>query len=356
MRLLDYIAQSRAPFLVERASGVVCRLRSACDFAGQIATCPLRYVLSDELARTCAALAYTENRQLIDCLDLVRLPAERLWVEWPDAARRDELLRATPRITTDRPAVDVLRAGALIRASRSGRSGAMILFWTTRDRPNDPLVAALDTHFDLDGNLPESGNLYALFDGALTGIRTGSGDCSHAIQSCVRYQFDRSWRQYYAQDALSTEARDEVLRDSLATVANDLPMVLALSLLLAARDGLSATPSNLERLNAKRRRLGKRLLLEHVEISVAISADEDVRIEPAAGAWRRAPRLHHVRGHVVRRANTIYWRAPHWRGHVRLGRVRTRTVSLQLAPAQGRATTGDHGIIGTVASTPAPAT
>jgi hypothetical protein len=154
MRLLDYIAQSRAPFLVERASGVVCRLRSACDFAGQIATCPLRYVLSDELARTCAALAYTENRQLIDCLDLVRLPAERLWVEWPDAARRDELLRATPRITTDRPAVDVLRAGALIRASRSGRSGAMILFWTTRDRPNDPLVAALDTHSDLDGNLP----------------------------------------------------------------------------------------------------------------------------------------------------------------------------------------------------------
>jgi len=26
----------------------------------------------------------------------------------------------------------------------------------------------------------------------------------------------------------------------------------------------------------------------------------------------------------------VYWRGPHWRGHVRLGSVRSRTVELQL--------------------------
>jgi hypothetical protein len=37
-----------------------------------------------------------------------------------------------------------------------------------------------------------------------------------------------------------------------------------------------------------------------------------------------------VRGHLVRREDVVYWRAPHWRGHVRLGRVRTRNVALKL--------------------------
>jgi hypothetical protein len=52
MRHLDCIAQSHAPFLVEQVNGVVWRLRSACDFAAQLTTRPLRYVLSDELTRT----------------------------------------------------------------------------------------------------------------------------------------------------------------------------------------------------------------------------------------------------------------------------------------------------------------
>jgi hypothetical protein len=325
MRLLDCIAQSRAPFLVEQMNGVVLRLRSACDFAAQLTTCPLRYVLSDELTRTCAALAYSEGHQLADCIDLLRIPAEELWVEWSDTVRRDEFLRMVPGGIEDKGRLDVLRAGVLIRAARSGRSGMMTTFWTVRDQPMDPFVAALETHFDFAGSLRDSGGLTALF-GASTGT-TGDRD---AIQRFIRYRFERTWHDYYLRHALSDEGRTRVLRDSLATVAGDLPLLLALSLLFATRGGLPATPSSLAALNSKRRRLGKPPLLEHVEISAPVFAETTARTESANSSWRRGPRLHHVRGHLVRREDVVYWRAPHWRGHVRLGRVRSRNVALKL--------------------------
>jgi hypothetical protein len=330
MRLLDCIAQSRAPFLVEQMKGVVWRLRSACDFAAQLTTCPLRYVLSDELTRTCAALAYSEGHQLADCIDLLRIPAERLWVEWSDTVRRDEFLRTAPGGIADAARPDVLRAGVLIRAARSGRSGMMTTFWTVRDQPMDPFVAALETHFDFDGSLSDPGGLTALFGASTGSTAAGLTDGRDAIQKFIRYRLERTWLDYYQQHVLSDENRTRVLRDSLATVAGDLPLLLALSLLFATRGGLPATPSSLAALNAKRRRLGKPPLLEHVEISAPVFAEAAARTDSANSSWRRGPRLHHVRGHLVRREDVVYWRAPHWRGHVRLGRVRSRNVALKL--------------------------
>jgi hypothetical protein len=58
---------------------------------------------------------------------------------------------------------------------------------------------------------------------------------------------------------------------------------------------------------------------------------------------RRSPRLHHVRGHLVRRGSRLFWRVPHLRGSARAGRVCTRTVTwtfgaAPLAPTAARAT------------------
>ena len=61
MRLLDHIAQSTAPLIVRQHSGAQWRLTGASDFARRLVRCPLRYVLSDELVRTCIALAYSDG-------------------------------------------------------------------------------------------------------------------------------------------------------------------------------------------------------------------------------------------------------------------------------------------------------
>lgn len=47
---------------------------------------------------------------------------------------------------------------------------------------------------------------------------------------------------------------------------------------------------------------------------------------------RTAPRLHHVRGHIVRRQDVVFWRRPRWRGHVGLGSVRLVGTAKQSIP------------------------
>src|SRR5271155_3112096 len=117
MRLADRIAQSRTPFVVQSLTdGALTRLSGASDFAADVAQCPARYVLSDELTRLCTALAYSKGARNLECADLLRVPSERIWVEWCEGAWLSELERYGFR-----PPPEYVRRtgrrGALIRAS-----------------------------------------------------------------------------------------------------------------------------------------------------------------------------------------------------------------------------------------------
>jgi hypothetical protein len=115
----------------------------------------------------------------------------------------------------------------------------------------------------------------------------------------------------------------------LGSMGFDMPMILALFLLFAAKDGLQRRAADLERLNRARRCSGKPALLEHIEVRAPIAVDYQCPASLAADAHRRrGPRLHHVRGHIARRGDKVFWRLPHLRGSARLGVVRSRTVQL----------------------------
>jgi hypothetical protein len=62
------------------------------------------------------------------------------------------------------------------------------------------------------------------------------------------------------------------------------------------------------------------------ELSAAQEAGAEV-------GCRRSPRLHHVRGHLVRREDRVFWRTPHLRGSALQGVVRSRTVCLSFGRA-----------------------
>jgi hypothetical protein len=80
-------------------------------------------------------------------------------------------------------------------------------------------------------------------------------------------------------------------------------------------------------LNHKRGRRGQQPLLDHLEAHASLyPAGSDRPSVERTG--RCAPRLHHVRGHLVRRDNVVYWRTPHLRGSASRGVVRSRTVRL----------------------------
>ncbi len=329
MRLLDHVAQCTAPFVVRQDDGDVWRLTGASDFAQPLARCPLRYVLADDLVRTCTALAYSEGDELSGCLDLLHIPAAQLWIEWNDAARRDELTRVMPQSERTEHA-DILRAGTLISAQPGGRAGSLRTFWLSRAEPRRAAAGGgRDRCSTWMAARPPPRRTGCSRD---TRWRCATMAIRRWMTCCGARAF--AWTPPGCSTTAASPARrppgPQVIQRSLAAVVFDIPVLLALFLLMSIRADLVWMPVSSARLNAKRTRLGKHPLLEHIEVSSPLFASAQPYRGEGGGAPRRVPRFHHVRGHIVRRRNTIYWRGPHWRGHVRLGSVRTRTVHLQL--------------------------
>lgn len=326
MRLFDRIAQCKTPVLIQRTDGGVTRLSGAADYAAELTNCPARYVLNDELVRLCTELAYSKGARSLACADLLHFPATRLWLEWSQAPQRATL--ATCRATdSHEEATDACgRRGAWIRASSDGRRGVLRTFWTVGASDSDILASSMDAYFDLDtcAERPDP------FDGdGERSLAVFEHEDSQAdlLRRCFRFRYEKSWAAYYDSITLSPLKQQAIARNALGTIAIDVPMLIAFFLLLGTRNGLPQRPLSLMRLNRTRARCGKPLLLDHVEVlSPLLQPYCPGASEPSQG-YRRAPRLHHVRGHLFRRGNQLYWRVPHMRGTARAGAIRSRTVT-----------------------------
>jgi hypothetical protein len=324
MRLVDRVAQARTPFIaVCSFTGVQTRLSGASDCADEVARCPIRYVLTDDLTRLCAALAYSKGAQTLSCTDLMRVPAERLWVEWAYAPWRNEL-----DLYGYRPARDNFgnggRRGALLTASRDGRRGQVRTFWSTGEAEFQVCASAMLANFDFDA--PEHNDSSSAFSRRLR-VANSQNDGDSALRRCFDFEFERSWADYYGHANLSGARRHEIENHSLSTIALDIPLLLALFLLLNTRLGLPQQQSQLDHLNKSRIRGGKAPLLEHIEVSAPFPSKYILAGTDSSPCGRRRPRLHHVRGHLVRRRNELFWRMPHVRGNASTGVLKTRTVT-----------------------------
>jgi hypothetical protein len=328
MRLLDRIAQAQKPFVVtSNKTGAQTRLSGASDFAAAVAGCPLRYVLNDELTRFCAAFAYSKGSRTLTFMDLIHVPAERVWVEWCQAPWREELDRYGFGASTD-ARTHHGRCGALLTASPDGRSGTIRSFWGTGESEGQIFASAMEACFDFDapdhaGEHPpeiERRTCYRVVDNEVADAGT--------FARCFAFSFEPSWASYYEGGGLSKEVLDKIALSSLGTIALDVPLLLSFFLLLGARSVLPQRSSDLARINGTRMRDHKKALLEHIEVQAPLLPSPSKPEASGAGSARRAARLHHVRGHLVRRRNQVFWRVPHLRGNARSGVLRTRTVTL----------------------------
>ena len=325
MNLIDSVAQYHRPFVVrDNTSGRVTALNNTADCAGLIGRCPLRYVLSDDLTRLCADLAYSRGAGTVACADLLHVPAESLWMEWCNAPWTSALEQyGFPLIPAGPQWVG--RRGAWVRAAPDGRRGVVRTFWSATSA--DVLASCVEAYFDFDvvtGQEPEP------FDGN-RGLAGRVSDRERAeddiLGRCFRFRYEQSWSEYYGSAGLSGEVGFALWRHAVGTIAADIPMLLTFFLLLATRSGLPQRRQTLEQLNRRRLHGGKPPLLEHIEVTAPLLPEyrDSRRAGPAAS--RGGPRLHHVRGHLVRRGSRIFWRVPHLRGSARAGRVRSRTVT-----------------------------
>ena len=325
VNLIDSVAQCHTPFVVrDHTSGRVTALNNTAECAELVARCPLRYVLSDDLARLCADLAYSKGAGTIACADLLHVPAEMLWMEWCNAPWQNALREyGFPLIEAG--AQWVGRRGAWVRGTRDGRRGLVRAFWSATAA--DVLASSVEAYFDLDTATGEEPEPLDGKRGLARRVFDSERSEDDILGRCFRFRYEQSWSEYYGGAGLSSELSFALWRHAVGTIAMDIPMMLTFFLLLATRSGLPQRAQTLEHLNRRRLLGGKVPLLEHIEVTAPVLPEyrDYPRGEPLAG--RRGPRLHHVRGHLVRRGSQIFWRVPHLRGSARSGTVRTRTVT-----------------------------
>jgi hypothetical protein len=341
MRLADRIAQCRTPFIVENTKdGSITHLKGPAAFANDINSCATRYVLSDELASLCTALAYSKGASTLSCADLLHVPAERVWVEWSEAPWQNELARYGFKRSVDSPSSG--RRGVFIQSTPQGRRGLMKTFWVNGESELHVLSSSMEAYFDFDAGEGEDPQVFGRQQGPSICVSDYAVGDADLLRRCFRFRFERSWQDYYDKAQLTSVQATALARHALGTIAIDIPVLLAFFLLLATRPGLPRRPLMLERLNKARARSGKAALLEQIEVFAPLLPEYKSGDSGGVAASRRSCRLHHVRGHLVRRGSKLFWRVPHLRGNARAGAIRTRTVTWQFDPSASSSRTSGN--------------
>lgn len=332
MRLLDRIAQYQESFVIapraQDAKPIV--MNGPRDFAGRIAACPLRFVIADNLTRASAELAFADGDRLAGCLDLLGFPAPLLWVEWSDAVHQQVICQCDIVAQSDKNALG-RQVGVLLQAEPGGRSAMARTFWNVPASEAEVLMSPIETYISLDERFEPNVNAEKMLMGEYASVHCGDRGVADLLAH-VRFKFDDQWSTYYRDTAVDADSREKVTRKSLSGVAHDIPLLLAFFLLLNAKGATRPIQVQRNQLNRKRSEKHRPPLLDHIEVHATLPAlTSDSGNDECSEITRRSPRLHHVRGHVVRRENRVFWRTPHLRGSARQGVIRSRTVCLSFS-------------------------
>ena len=304
MRLLDQVAQCREPVRVELPGRGIWELPGAASMAEAVAETPVRYVLADNVREACHEIAARWPELMDPVSTALRLPVPAMWIEW------DEVDGAG----------GTSRTAMLVRAGDGDRNGTVHTFW--QDRETGPEMAQAHIAFDLDRILSPGQENSA----ELAHLPTLRLLAPHFVMSV-----EPEWIRFFAASGSERQRVNTAIARCAIQALPNFAFLIGLLRLLAIRQNVAETRVERVDLNRARARRGKPPLLDHVEVSLAIGAGG------ATGTGHdgvRAPsRQHLVRGHLVNRRGTIFWRSPHLRGLVCAnGAPMKRNVRVGIAP------------------------
>lgn len=301
MRLLDAIAQTNRPSVVQDAFGKRRQTYGLRRIAARMGDYPLRYVLDQSATEQCRELMVFAHEMFRPDDPFLRVPAERFWLEW--LCDPDQIFQNSD----DFSQVDMnsLRMGALISADASGRCGELQYFF---EEANRPVMARVSLLFDFDREL-------VIPKGSKTLFRILHAELDHLnplFQHIVmklnpEWEFMASWQPTEFRRAISKLAQESWIC---------LPFILAFSAMLNSGGILDERRSDLGRLNSVRAKAKRPPLLDHVEVGMRLGYGRYSEGARQLDTERQAPRLHFVRGHIVRRSGQTFWRTSHLRGDV----------------------------------------
>jgi len=322
MRLIDQINAAK-DFVIDNAGGDYFRVKTAADFRQAIRATPQRYILDDSATKLCADLAVLDTELLYKSFDILRLPAERFWIEWREQPRLEALKSAQVDLSSSAAVANESRGGLLIEANADGRSGLAWMFASSKERAD---FVPLYLQFSTEGLAPPPRR-----DGFLSAFSVSNPvvpNLRPVLNHCL-LNVESSWSDYYRKSTKGLDEANRYIELLAEKIWLNWPFIAAFSLLHQTRSVFRARPSDLAQLNSARAKRGKINLLEHVEIVASLGARDLGTSASMATRGQGGKRLHHVRGHLVRRGDNLHWRSPHLRGDGALGVIATRTVRVK---------------------------
>lgn len=252
------------------------------QLGARVAMADRRFVLDDHVGSLVKTLVIEQPDLVAECLDMIRLPAETFWLEWRDYDLDEKRPFDEPRI------------GLLVETDAGGRSGEMTLIW---EGPGvAPEITPARFAFGLDDAMPPPGSdWYAM-----------EHSCAAIDLLCRHFRMRPASNCGVGAGRWTVKA----IADA-AWLAG--PFMIAFSLLLLRSGEIVEREFSRSKLNRSREARGRSSLLDYTEMRIA-SPEPLPSLGNAAQTDMRNVRLHHVRGHLVRRGGAIFWRKAHLRG------------------------------------------
>lgn len=319
MRLLDQVFQADGDIVArDKGDASLVRLPGARTIAALLPECAHRYILSDDITALCTQIAFEDGGLVGASADIVRSPASHVWLEF-NQATRSRLLDCAAQDATS-----AQRIGLMVAGAADGRSGVAHICWENTSGLG-PEAAPFAIEFDFDDP-----HFASHADGQTNfAVQLSSLVCLNPLFTHVRLRIDPAWAAYYHARSTDEIHYRDVIKRAIAPLCTDVPFMMAFFLLFMTGRALRAAPIDRARLNKRGRGPGKPPLLDHVELY--LDRTRETHTSDDAGDSTGSRRLHHVRGHLVRRGGSVFWRSAHMRGDIELGAITHRTISLKLA-------------------------
>jgi hypothetical protein len=286
MYLADKIAHCSASLAVE-GPGARWSLPGASAFSELLSHCLARYVLLDDVREACRQLTERWSDLLDASNPKLRAPMEQAWIEWADPDSGE-------------------RVGVLANAASDGRFGSMRIFWT---QASEVYVAQGEVLFDFDRRVnsthAQGRPLYAL--------KAVPAEFA-PLRPHLALAIDEFWADQFRATAPGPQGLPEASIVYGECLWPNVVRALAFFVLLASRLPFVERPVVRGRLNVARGKAGKPPLLDHVELRLGQAGSPRIVRRAEGRSGRKQPRLHVVRGHLVRRRDAVFWRVAHVRG------------------------------------------
>jgi hypothetical protein len=246
----------------------------------------IRYVLDLPASQACGDLLRNGEGLFEAENPLFRMPAESFWVELFEE-------HANGYSGPNR------RLGYLVESDMAGRTGTIIPFFETYEGLRRQLPCKI--LFDLDNVMVRGPGMHAMRHAEMTHL-------SDLFDHCVLCPDPEGMNDFHVGPGGGSSKISELAHGTWYA----LPLLFAFTALLNSPQVIETRNSDLFRLNRERMKRGRAPLLDHVEVRLSLGGGTGSG--DGAGGLRTAPRLHVVRGHVVRRNGKTFWRHAHLRG------------------------------------------